>query len=148
MIKLADHTSRLTLMRIENKDHEDSEEADDEFDRVCERLFNATIDEIDDTDFDRLLDSVDRNSIGYCRSLGYDLIIGALVPVPYWEKFAIMIIAQNEGLLPKTPEERAQRRLEIEAREVEAEEREAEERMRSRLEAAAREFVAGKGRRN
>jgi hypothetical protein len=58
-----------------------------------------------------------RVTINYCRSLGYDLIIRDRVPVGDWEDFAAMIVAQDEGLLPKTPEERAKRRLESEAAE-------------------------------
>jgi len=107
----------------------------------------ATLDDIDETDFDRISHDIGRHSIRDCRSLGYDLIIDALVPVPYWEDFAIMVIAQSEGLLPKTPEERAKKRLEAEGREAEAEARKTQERVRSRLEADAREFMASKGRR-
>jgi hypothetical protein len=38
----------------------------------------------------------------------------------YLASFALMVRAKVEGMLPKTPEERAQRRLEAEARDFKA----------------------------
>jgi len=117
LIKIADYTERLD--RLVNFGL--GEAAEDEFDRICEQLFGATVDDLTDADYERLTDFegdlTGKINIGYCRSLGYDLIIRDRVPVPDWREFAIMIVAQNEGLLPTTPEERAQRRLEAEAAE-------------------------------
>ena len=41
-------------------------------------------------------------------------------PVRYWEDFAKMVRAKVLGMLPKTPEERAQRRLQMDARKFQA----------------------------
>jgi hypothetical protein len=117
MIKIADYTEKLD--RLNNFGRDD--DAQREFDRICEQLFGATLDDITDEDyarFDRFEGDLSKKlNIPYCRSLGYDLIIRDRVRVLEWEDFAVMIIAKDEGLLPKTPEERAKRRLEAEAAE-------------------------------
>jgi hypothetical protein len=118
LIKVADYTEKLDRLNNIGSDSAD-DEADAEFDRICEELFDATVADIIQADLDRLEAKVTdpKATITYCRSLGYDLIIRDQVPVVDWEDFAIMIMAKAEGLLPKTPEERAERRLEAEAAE-------------------------------
>jgi hypothetical protein len=147
LIKLADYTARID--RLKNTGYED--EAEYEVDQLCERLFEATLEDLTQADYDRITDISGElrhlRTIEYCRSCGYDLIINARVRVSYWEDFATMIVAKTHGLLPKTPEERARRRAQIEAEELELEAREAEERAQHRLEAEAREFMANKGSR-
>jgi hypothetical protein len=113
----SDYTERLDRLRRLGRD----DEAEGEFDCICEALFNATIDDISERDLARIFDFDGdlrkKLSVSYCRSLGYDLIIRDRVTVIDWEDFAAMIVAQDEGLLPKTAEERASHRLEAEAAE-------------------------------
>jgi hypothetical protein len=84
-------------------------------------LFGATLDDISEDDYEQLTEYgtplYDRVTDEYCRSLGYDLFISGRVRVTYHRQFAMMVVAQSEGLLPKTGEERAIRRLEAEAAE-------------------------------
>lgn len=115
MIRIADYTEKLDRLNSFGRDSE----AQREFDRICEQLFGATLTDITYEDYRRMTDFRgdlrEKLDPDYCRSLGYDLIIKDRVPVPDWEDFAAMVIAKHEGLLPKSPEERAQRRLEAEA---------------------------------
>jgi hypothetical protein len=117
LIRIADYTEKYDHLKNFRRD----DEAEDEFDQICEQIFGATIDDINDEDYERLFgfhgDLSEKLTIDYSRSLGYDLLIRDRVRVSDWKSFAAMIVAQNEGLLPKTPEERAARRLEAEAAE-------------------------------
>lgn len=117
MIKIADYTEKLDRLNSFGRDSE----AQREFERICEHLFGATLADITDEDYSRMTDFRgdlhEKLNTDYCRSLGYDLIIKDRVRVPDWEDFAVMVIAKHEGLLPKSPEERAARRLESEAAE-------------------------------
>lgn len=113
MIRIADYTKQPDWLK--NFRPEDVQR---EFDQICIRLFGATEDDIRSADYKRMTmfgDLYKKVNPDYCRSLGYDLMIRDRVRVTCAEQFAIMIVAQNEGLLPKTGEERLQRRREEEA---------------------------------
>jgi hypothetical protein len=92
---------------------EGDDEAHREFDRICEWLFGATLDDISNADYERFESPQDlwyKMTIEHCRELGYDLIIRDRVPVRDWENFTKLIVAKAEGLLPKNPAEPAGRR--------------------------------------
>jgi hypothetical protein len=124
MIKLRDHTDRLHRLHHLGASEE---EIVAEFDRICEAVFGATPDDVSDDDWNRLYwdqDASDHEmllpwfpSVDYRLDQGIDPRISSNHPVRYWEDFARMARAKELGMLPKTPEERAQRRLEAEARE-------------------------------
>ena len=104
MIRIADFTEHLD--RVDR--HED---ANREFDRICEWLFGATLDNISDADYKRFESPQDlwyKMTVEHCCELGYDLINRDGVPVRDWENFAKLIVAKAEGLLPKNPAERAE----------------------------------------
>jgi hypothetical protein len=106
LIRIADFTEHLD--RAERDD-----EAKREFDRICEWLFGATLDDISDADYERFEPARDLShkvTVEHCRELGYDLIVRDGVPVRDWESFAKLIVAKAQGLLPKSPAERAERR--------------------------------------
>jgi len=124
VIKLKDYTDKLHRLHHMGAS-EDKIVA--EFDRICEVVFGATLDDVSDPDRDRLRwEPADVNapeahpwfpSVAYCLDHGVDLRISNNHPVRYWEHFAQMVRARVLGMLPATPEERAQHRLQAEARE-------------------------------
>ena len=94
MIRIADFTEHL--------DRAEGDEAHREFDRICEWLFGATLDDISDADHARFEFSQDlwrKMTVEHCRELGYDLTTRDRVPVRDWKDFAKLIIAKAEGLL-------------------------------------------------
>jgi hypothetical protein len=113
MIKISDHTDRLHQL-IHTEASEDAITAE------VDQLFGATVDGISEEDWHRLQVETSiwfrEEMIAYCQEHGFDPLIGPNHPVQYLKDFALMVRAKVEGMLPKTPEERAQRRLEAEAR--------------------------------
>lgn len=114
MIKITDYTQKLDRLNAMEGSEDD---IDAEFERVCEELFGATLDDISDDEFERInqVFMTQDEWVKYCRSQGYDLTYNGYAPVPHWESFALMVMARAEGLLPATPAERMERRLAAEA---------------------------------
>ena len=115
LIRIFDHCDKLHHLR-----HLDgSQEAiDEEFSNISMVLFGATLDDIEDQDHLRIQTDfrLFGNAIDYAKQQGFDITSDGFASLPYWERLLIMIRARELGLLPKTAEERAERRLKSEAR--------------------------------
>lgn len=117
MIKIADHTDRLSVLRLVRQD---DNAADAEFDQVCLRIFGVAWDDIalDDDAFEEWMDwdPSERQAIAFCKEHGYDISVDGRVPVVDYELFYAMVKAKVEGLLPAAGQNDGERRLASEAR--------------------------------
>ena len=113
MIRLATYTKELDRLAALELD----DEADREFDRVCDEVLGIDFGDLFDADVKRIDPQVPSAGIatGVCRALGYDIAISNTETVMHWYGFAVLIVAKSEGIVPADPALRAQRRLAIAA---------------------------------
>lgn len=117
MIKIADHTDRLSVLRLVRQD---DDAADAEFDHVCLKIFGVAWDDIDldDDAFEQWMDWEPSagQAMAFCKQHGYDISVDGRVPVVDFELFYAMVRAKAEGLLPAAGQSGGEKRLALEAR--------------------------------
>jgi hypothetical protein len=108
-IVVADHCVRLAFLILEDQE----DEIDDELDRVIEKLFGASLDDVLDSNWNAFQDEDWEFEAAANRAynMGYDLRSAPNLPVQEWEYFWFMILAGERGWIAQTDEQRTEVRL-------------------------------------
>lgn len=117
MIRLDDYTEKLGHLN----DAGLYDEAYAEFTCICMKILGVYLHDLFNEDCKRLGEMVpdSAKAIRLCRAHGFDLSTddsGAAVPA--WQAFAILILANAEGLIPSIRTLRRERRLAIHAEQM------------------------------
>jgi|ERR1700730_4946312 hypothetical protein len=113
MIRLKDYAIELDRLTRLGR----FEDAQAEFDGICQAVFGACLDDLFSDECERLGEMVNAPgaAIFLCRVYGFDLSSSGKEAVPGWRGFALLILAKAEGLIPTARTLRRERRLAIHA---------------------------------
>lgn len=106
---VADHCVRLAFLNLEQQ----FESAEDELGQVIQQLFDASLDNVLDSNWDRFLEEKweFEEANEEALRLGYDLRAAPKLPVQEWEYFWFMILAKERNWIARTTDEKAEVRL-------------------------------------
>ena len=121
MIRIYDRAERLDRLNVMYEEREiDEGEFQEEFKRVCLRIWELTPDDVDEyalapADLRWFEELTEESAVEFARANGYDLLTHDGRVLDDWEWFMFMILATLRGVIADTPEKRAALKLRREA---------------------------------